>query len=328
MNLDFHYYTTCYLARQAGFKEEEAQILAHSCQMVDDNLLTYEIRTPKEVINSYPTQNYGFWSNSTSTEIYQPFHFFPGNDPGWAAQRKDAQPHLYATSPNSPGVKKLLVSALKSKDLYRIGIALHTFADSWAHQGFSGRKESQNAMSNDPIIPPLGHAQALRDPDIYGRSWEDSRLKEPRVINRVRFREAAKKIYRYLCVFQGRPFDDEELILSFWEARMGAQAGAEEWRTRNLEFEIQDGIPRFERGKWILEALGSGATHGLSEKYTSGYSKFLWLIDELVFKNDIGQKQPITVGEDFYQSHFYRWIRAAEDQRRWAKNWIKSQMGE
>jgi hypothetical protein len=326
MNLDFHYYTTSYLARQAGFSPGEAQILAHSCQLVDDNLLTYEIQTPKEAINTQPTQNYGFWDSSTSRDIYLPFHFFPGKDPMWISKRKDGQDHQWATSPNCTGVKKLLLAALKRKNLYRIGIALHTFADSWAHQGFSGQKESQNSLNNDPIIPPLGHAQALRDPDIYGKTWQDPRLKEPGVVNRRRFREAAKKIYRYLCVYQKRPFDDEDLILSFWEARMEEQADEEEWRTRNLEFEIQDAIPRFERGIWILEALGSGATHGLSEKYTSGYSKFLWLLDELVFKNDIGTKKPVTVTDAFYQSHFYHWVLAAEEHRRLAKSLIQEIM--
>jgi hypothetical protein len=52
-------------------------------------------------------------------------------------------------------VKRLFAKSLKSADLYRIGIATHTYADTFCHQNFVGFKESFNDMEGllKKIIP-------------------------------------------------------------------------------------------------------------------------------------------------------------------------------
>jgi len=321
MNLDFHYYTTCFLALQAGFTREEALILAHSCQLVDDNILLYQVKTPSGSVLTQPTQNYGFWNEANNLRSLV-FHFFPGGSQ--ENSRRDEKTHPWATSPHCPGVKNLVVKAFQSKNLYRMGISLHTLGDTWAHQGFSGLQEEENALTADSLLPPIGHAQALQNPDIYTKEWVDPRLKLSVIDNKTRFYQGAKKIYRYLCVFQGRDFDDEEIVLEFWIERMKVNCQEEKWRDRVLDFEIRDGIPRFERGLWMTQALGLGATHGLKEEYTSGYSKFLWLLDETLYKNEILRKHEIHLSNDFYQTHYYQWLKAADLHREEAFGWLES----
>ena len=43
MNISYHYFTVKVLAVRAGFREEEAQIIAYYSQMVDDFVLSHRI---------------------------------------------------------------------------------------------------------------------------------------------------------------------------------------------------------------------------------------------------------------------------------------------
>ena len=44
MDIEFHYYLTKYLALEAGFEEDEAEIIAYASQYVDDNCVKYSIK--------------------------------------------------------------------------------------------------------------------------------------------------------------------------------------------------------------------------------------------------------------------------------------------
>ena len=43
MNVEFHYYLTKYIALEAGFDSDEAEIIAYSSQFVDDNKTRFKI---------------------------------------------------------------------------------------------------------------------------------------------------------------------------------------------------------------------------------------------------------------------------------------------
>ena len=64
MNIEFHYYIIHFLANQAGFPEEEAQLIAYSSQFVDHNIVSYRIEIAGKYYSTFPTQNYGFWDES------------------------------------------------------------------------------------------------------------------------------------------------------------------------------------------------------------------------------------------------------------------------
>ena len=80
---------------------------------------------------------------------------------------------------------------------HRIGIASHTFADSWAHQNFVGFNDSFNGFNLNPT-PNIGHSDAVLHPDRVCRVWEDERLLNDMVVNNDRFISAAEGLfYKY-----------------------------------------------------------------------------------------------------------------------------------
>ncbi len=189
MNSEFHYYTTWFLAVKAGFSSSDAQRLSWACQYTDHHHRALAITTASGPVLSLPTQNYSFWDEDVIDQAYVPFHFFPAGTVT-VSTRKDGARNPWEVRPNSPGVKQLLVAALKTRDLERIGIALHTFADSWAHQNFTARVDEFNRLDSTSPVPLPGHMQAGWQPDEWLTVWDDPRLREPRVVNRERFLHA------------------------------------------------------------------------------------------------------------------------------------------
>ncbi len=200
MDIEFHYYITYILAKKAGFSPEDSSIIAYACQYTDDNCNQYYINSLlHEDYVSRPSQTMDITKPSLKKiSIYPLFHFFPGNPDSPAAARKDGQKHPFNTTPDSDHVRKVLEDAIASNDLYRIGIAAHTYADSWAHQNFLGLEDAFNAVViQEKSFLNIGHATALHNPDMVGNLWTDRRLidKNEKIDNNVRFLEAAEKIY-------------------------------------------------------------------------------------------------------------------------------------
>ncbi|MDR0921782.1 MAG: hypothetical protein LBM95_05310 [Lactobacillales bacterium] len=157
MKIDFHYYATNLAARLAGFSNEEAYIIAYSSQFVDD--LTEKLVPDSPIITNYTTLHVTHmsvmedWSENNwqkLREVYQVFHFVPGNEIyeityqgakqylTWKFQEENEEQLKELTLPSSPLVKEIVTSAVTSRNLYRIGLAAHAYADSFAHQGFAG----------------------------------------------------------------------------------------------------------------------------------------------------------------------------------------------
>jgi hypothetical protein len=102
---------------------------------------------------------------------------------------------------------------------YRMGVALHTLADTWAHQGFSGIEEKVNNVEaihlkkgNDwkhlfweniflDALPRIGHGQAGKFPDMSHLTWKYKHgvtKKEVEHDNSDEFMKAAERIYNLL----------------------------------------------------------------------------------------------------------------------------------
>ena len=58
MDIEFHYWVTAFLAKNAGFSEDETEIIAYSSQYVDDNDVNFEIedRSTGKVYRNYISQ--------------------------------------------------------------------------------------------------------------------------------------------------------------------------------------------------------------------------------------------------------------------------------
>jgi hypothetical protein len=207
MDREFHYYMSYIIALRAGFKIDDAYTIAYASQYTDDNNTSYEI-----VDNEFPYKNF----ISQTMDITKPkdelfrihpyFHFFPGTKREIIKDsylRKDGKMHLLNTIPNNINAIRLFTKSLISTDLCKIGIATHTYADTFCHQNFVGLKECFNNMKGllEGIIPSVGHADAKHQPDIPGLVWIDTRHVSGRteVRNKDRILEAAGNIFQFYC---------------------------------------------------------------------------------------------------------------------------------
>ncbi|MEE8441193.1 MAG: DUF6765 family protein [Spirochaetia bacterium] len=334
MNTLFHYYTVHYLAEQAGFSAEDAAVISYSSQYLDNALVRYAVETDDGVYETVATHHFGFWDKSREWSVWIPFHFFPAGPEGnssekrvdqggstgpVATRRVDGETNPLNVVANSGRVKRLLLDALRSRDLYQVGIALHTYADSWAHQNFSGKSEDWNRLEPSSPLPPIGHAQKLRDPDQIDSVWKDSRIagSQRTIDSRKRILDAAGRVYRYLATYNGRSFADEELVLGNLERLFGppGRKGTEE---RVADFVIECSMAEYRRTQWRQEAFtGEGAN--LDPGFGNGemestMDKLLWLKDELLHKTEILKRQPVKVKPGFYSSNLYKWDQAARAQ--------------
>jgi hypothetical protein len=210
MEKDFHYYLTYALAAEARLQKPD--VIAYASQFVDDNN-EGQFTVDKTQV-SFPAQlkaNGGYYypimTQSLSPKsldpyvqkyVYVPFHFLPGDDSVAIKERKNP----LNTTPNSANARQLLSEALRSNNAYQIGIALHTFADTWSHQNFTGLREEWNAVYPwysvfKSIVPNIGHAEVGHAPDIISETWTDYRTKE-RIDNRRRALDAVVTIYSAL----------------------------------------------------------------------------------------------------------------------------------
>lgn len=159
------------------------------------------------------------------TKVYFCFHFLPAEI--YNGQKK----YDYITKPNS-NFANLLLNKIKNNfknpdntrlyNLISLGIALHTYADTWAHQGFSGRHSTKDnnvekiklwkknlwrpistlkSIRNN-LLPEIGHAEAYSLPDLPYANWKYKYgVSNKKIIrnNLDIFIDAAKCIYGFLC---------------------------------------------------------------------------------------------------------------------------------
>ncbi|TFG84359.1 MAG: hypothetical protein E4H20_03400 [Spirochaetales bacterium] len=318
MNVEFHYYAIYALAREAGFTDDFAFRMACSSQYVDAATSPLSFDAPRGRTEMIVTQNYVFWDDSTRNDVYLPFHFLPGNARAAASLRSDSTRNPYAVTPNGEIAKRLLTEAFRDKDPYLMGIAAHAFCDTWAHQNFSGLMESWNDLGTGSAagsLPPAGHLHALAAPDEPDRRWMDSRLKpEARsIVNRDRYREAARKIFRYFRVFLARPFDDDELVVD----RL-----SEIWLEPSREGRLAEYTIRYDATPWDAALWRRSAGAPIDGSALSGirhYDKYAWAKSELARALRGGEAKIIPVGSELYASDLYRWNEAAIEHRRRAQ---------
>jgi hypothetical protein len=208
MDIEFHYCVNYIIAIKAGLFPEIAQKIAYSAQYIDDNIDEYTI-LEKNTLSQYnniitqslnPTLNF-----KEILSIFPIFHFIPGNDILKSSTvRRDGLYRHMSTLPDCKIARNALKIALKSRDPYWIGIASHAYADTWAHQNFTGLKDEYNCIGkhkhNNPKFLQLdaciGHIDLLQLPDLSNTIWYDYRLKDMKINNCSRFLDAAKHLFK------------------------------------------------------------------------------------------------------------------------------------
>jgi len=218
MKIDLHFYGIAVLARAGGFNEEEALTIAYASQYVDDSTESEPLQVGKMIFEPVRTAHYGLeaFDWSVQKKIYIPFHFLPARP-----IRKPGDTFL--TAPGSKFTHMVWDHACSETDTasrpISMGIALHTFADSWSHKWFSGRLNSENDVENIHVfednhwkhlkleniyldtMPQIGHAEAGSYPDLPQIRWKYRRKGQQNTSERKNsedFLKACKEIHRLL----------------------------------------------------------------------------------------------------------------------------------
>ena len=282
MDLDYHYATIYVLSRWAKFGSANSHLIATSSQLVDDNYdqNPFSDKEEKENIANgvrvrYSCQN--VWGNMTgkgNCEVWVPFHFLPGlegedNDEKLVCKKNSELAEKLA--------ERLLDTDLDNSDFpFKLGVGLHVYADTWAHQEFAGINAALNKVQSllfanqgsviekaigeligantalnkmVEMTNPLGHVAAVHCPDMPFLWWRSGdHFKEGRK-NWDEFMEASEKIFRILQSVSCEPVTglserQQELLVQCFKGIQSDDIDVryKEWikRIHDNFFEIED----------------------------------------------------------------------------------------
>jgi hypothetical protein len=211
MHIDFHHAVTYIIARTAGFDHREADIIAYSSQYVDDATNSGTIMFDNRAMytrtcSAHKMLDSRNFEDRENHHVWIPFHFLPGNGGLPCTQNpRGTFIEKIVCSPDSDVARDMIRACIADRDapyaLHRLGITMHVYADTWAHQGFTGVKHMINSVlvlddvdkpANSPwkrfkerakdlwygimskIMKsglPLGHGCALTYPDLPYLEW-------------------------------------------------------------------------------------------------------------------------------------------------------------
>ena len=181
MNIEGHFYLTYLALVASGLTKADAEAVARSAQFVDENL------TPGPGITV--TQTYDVLDKNKNWEkVYKCLHFMPG-DPEDQEPRRDRLRHDDVCTPSSENAMRVLDREKRSGNLFRFGMAVHMFCDTFTHQNFVGAWCDFNGLPGfrAALLPNIGHLDAKSKPDEPMGVWYDRRLKSAKVENQDRF---------------------------------------------------------------------------------------------------------------------------------------------
>lgn len=198
MQIDFHHAVTYVAARNAGFTHEEADLIAYAAQYVDDAVVEgnvyFENAMYQRIASAHKTFDAANMVNPKNRLVWLPFHFLPGNGGLAAGEDPPGQPiDKLVCKPDSPVARDMIAAcnaeANDHRGIYRLGITVHVYADTFAHQGFAGVLDDINKITNtkvtgatrlqdvwdditEHVLPPVGHGRAQTLPDMPFLQWE------------------------------------------------------------------------------------------------------------------------------------------------------------
>ena len=236
MNIDFHYGVIYLLARLAGLEKPDAETVAHAGQYVDDATVGGMLEfaggeSYERFASAHKMFDYMNINNTSDKRIWAPFHFLPAGEGNTLEEKSICKP-------DSAVARDMVAHTIENRNaenaLHRLGITLHVYVDTWAHQNFSGTISDHNVVKSltsddysheiwtgklkqllDGIVHTaqtdfldhvvkLGHGAALHFPDLPWAKWEYENghgLKFKRD-NLLIFMEAADMAYRAIKGFR------------------------------------------------------------------------------------------------------------------------------
>jgi len=239
MQIDGHHTMTYVAARLAGYSARHANIIAYSAQYVDDatNSGTIQFKNGamySRIASAHKMIDYRNSDELANHQVWIPFHFLPGN--GGLKEGENPEGTFIrkiVCHPDSYVARDMLrtcaLDLKKPYALHRIGITMHVYADTFAHQGFAGVNHEINEVKDltsnnkaldqeyfDKILSffisesfPLGHGAALSYPDQPSLKWnyKNGLGEEVTRDNSAIFLEAVDKMCRAMQCFRKKDCD-------------------------------------------------------------------------------------------------------------------------
>jgi len=203
MNIDFHYGVIYILARLAGFKLPEAETIAHACEYVDDSTVTGTLdfaggQSFERFASAHEMFDHKNMVRDSDKRVWAPFHFLPACEGATFDEKCVCRPD---SKPARIMVQEAILQRGSENALHRLGVTIHVYVDTWAHQGFTGTISKNNIVhglhSEDhapesllkelrrkvyaasdlvesqlvDMISRLGHGAALHLPDLPWAKW-------------------------------------------------------------------------------------------------------------------------------------------------------------
>lgn len=202
MQIDGHHTLTYVVARYAGVDHDTAEKVAYSAQYVDEATNDSQVHFDNgamydRIVSAHKMLDYRNTQKLDNSLVWIPFHFLPGN----AGLPSNDNPkgsfiNRLICKPDSQVSRDMLKMVAQHWQrpyaTQMMGIAMHVYADTFAHQGFVGvihevnRVDELDSTSSsllqkvtDKLVSygvsessPLGHGAALSFPDRPYTSWK------------------------------------------------------------------------------------------------------------------------------------------------------------
>ena len=335
MQLDYHYYAIYHLSELAGLSKSEAETVAYASQYVDD-------ATESEPIEPFENQhfdtvrtahyNLGAFDWNVQKKIYMPFHFMPSQ-----IRWENPAQFSYVTEPASMKmndlsaklIENVLAETLPTLKFVRMGVALHTIADTFSHFGFSGRHNRENGVGRiwlakkkggwefrpfetigDIFVPKIGHVEAYHYPDLPFLTWRYNGYHKKNKIreNTTHCLQGVRLIYKLLINMKDGDAQQADLqsdypreyrkIESLFSSTGDQDSRCDKW-------ERHTGAPRYDKHKWRKEALVGDVDW---DDMSQGARKY--------------HVKAIKGKDNFDQTHWAYFHRAAHMQRSQVLGWL------
>ncbi|WP_408341403.1 DUF6765 family protein [Paraburkholderia sp. RL17-337-BIB-A] len=341
MNIDFHYGVVYIVARVAGMTAGDAVTVAHACQYVDDATTSGILRfaggeTFERFATAHKLFDYTNTENDQNRLVWTPFHFLPAG----VGETLDEKA---VCRPDSTVAREVVRRAIRQRGtdtaLHRLGVALHTYVDTWAHQGFSGIESPMNRVHmleaedctregwlvrltratrhlveriEEDVLTlalPVGHGAALHYPDQPWAKWHyvDGRNVSVKRHNLPEFMQAAEMTCRAVRAYVAGRED--------FEYQPGLPADVNAALTRLLD--TNRNLDDSKRLQTICEAVKTDAIPGLSESIPDYVAKGLgsWKYKATGLQSDDDSGDRPRWSEAFEKSDYRRFHDAVKQHR-------------
>jgi hypothetical protein len=318
MQTDFHHAVTYVVSRIAGFEHTDAEKIAYSAQYVDDAVNEGPVNFDNGALfnrnsSAHKMLDYRNMAQLANNQCWVSFHFLPGNAGLAAGENPEGRfTNKLVCTPNSFVAQDMLQACLENKHkpyaLQQLGISMHVYADTWAHQGFVGITndfndiKEVNVLSDTPHpswrdkassffgnlwddvqsrvagdVLPLGHGAVLSFPDMPYLHWNFTR-QSGEVVERFNYNEYIAAA-QHMCKFMQRWLGKDETGLTDADAtkimtlfRTIVEENGEKRHSRWLQ-EIADGAFSFgpQQLSYVGEGKGSWKYIALGEAHKGVY---------------------------------------------------------